>query len=41
MGEESDLAGRIIEQLRPLFNRPDLQMVILFGSQAVERFFRK
>jgi predicted nucleotidyltransferase len=34
MGEKSDLAQRISEQLRPLFNRPDLQMVILFGSQA-------
>lgn len=34
MGEKSNLAGRLIEQLRPLFSRPDLQMVILFGSQA-------
>jgi predicted nucleotidyltransferase len=34
MSEKSNLAGSITEQLRPLFNRPDLQIVILFGSQA-------
>lgn len=35
MADKSDLAESISEQLRPLFNRSDLQMVILFGSQAV------
>lgn len=35
MGESLDRAGGIRDQLRPLFNRADLQMVLLFGSHAV------
>ncbi|MBI3804110.1 MAG: nucleotidyltransferase domain-containing protein [Nitrospirae bacterium] len=34
MGENTDAVGEISERLRPLSQRAELQLVILFGSQA-------